>query len=480
METNEDMNYLKRYVQNHPDNRMAWYLLGKQYVREGKDAKANYCFLQSGSIYDAYERKQHPLANEPQQMIAEWNRTRRRRLLALRTASAALLLALMTMFIRPHGYEDGAGEAPGRSKPSAAAPVAAPAVMKDGLQVVFVKPGGSDAAMLGNALGALLQGGRSGAGRGLAVSLEQDGKWRKWTGTTRLLAQTAPMDGQGRADVGLLDARACDCKPGNASQARKLYAGWRAWQEQKWTLSSAIAHYRERTTAWPAALDDLVRPYPDNVLSGSSGTMRQLFAPLLQAMKTKAGQGAAPPAGAGSSEGSGAADMPDMRVPATSGVSAAAASAIESPLPEEPLSIVVDKASHQLAVVSGDVIVRGYTVGLGGGKTPEGSFRISEKVRHPNGRDDGEFGSRGMVLSGSLYAIHGTDEPDSIGKDESHGCIRMNRKDLEELYDLVPLGTKVHIKSGVLPGQPAPIATRFRLQPAQDETNSAVVYEWLD
>lgn len=67
---------------------------------------------------------------------------------------------------------------------------------------------------------------------------------------------------------------------------------------------------------------------------------------------------------------------------------------------------------------------------------------------NPNGRDNGEFGSRGMQLSDSNYAIHGTNEPDSIGKDESLGCIRMSRKDVEELFAMVPMGTKVQISQG--------------------------------
>ncbi|GJM84202.1 hypothetical protein HMSSN139_66980 [Paenibacillus sp. HMSSN-139] len=68
---------------------------------------------------------------------------------------------------------------------------------------------------------------------------------------------------------------------------------------------------------------------------------------------------------------------------------------------------------------------------------------------NPNGKDDGEFGSRGMQLSDTNYAIHGTNEPDSIGKDESLGCIRMGKKDVEELFDLVPKGTKVKIGKGI-------------------------------
>ncbi|QHW34242.1 L,D-transpeptidase [Paenibacillus rhizovicinus] len=475
MEINDDMNYLKRYVQNHPDNRMAWYLLGRQYIQEGKEAKANYCFLQSGSIYDAYERKQHPLANEPQQLIAEWNRKRRRRMLALRASASVLLLAALMLLIVPGAARDDAGSDEALQSVTDTNPVTAKPP-DDGLKVVFVKPAGSDAAMLGKALGVLTQGGSQSDGKGLAVSLEQDGKWRKWTGKTRLLAQTAKQDGQGQADIGLLDAKACDCMPDKDAKARTLYRTWSERQEQKWTLSSAIAHYRERMKAWPAKLEDLVRPYPNNVLSGRSEAMSKLFAPLLKAMQSEAASAAGSDDGAGAGKQLAAADS------TTKGAAAGAASSAagESPLPEEPLSIVVDKDNHQLAVVSGDVIVRSYTVGLGGAKTPAGSFAISEKVRNPNGRDDSEFGSRGMTLSNSLYAIHGTNDPDSIGKDESHGCIRMNRKDLEELYDLVPLGTMVTIKSGVLPDAAAPVAKRFRLQPDQDETNSAVVYKWLD
>ncbi len=36
--------YLKKYVQMHPDNKMGWYLLGKEYEKEGQLGKANYCF----------------------------------------------------------------------------------------------------------------------------------------------------------------------------------------------------------------------------------------------------------------------------------------------------------------------------------------------------------------------------------------------------------------------------------------------------
>ena len=74
-----------------------------------------------------------------------------------------------------------------------------------------------------------------------------------------------------------------------------------------------------------------------------------------------------------------------------------------------------------------------------------------KKVRNPNGKSNGEFGSRGMTLSDTLYAIHGTNKPSSIGKDESHGCVRMQQADVEELYNMVTHETKVTIGKGVLP-----------------------------
>jgi len=146
----------------------------------------------------------------------------------------------------------------------------------------------------------------------------------------------------------------------------------------------------------------------------------------------------------------------------------------------EPYEIIVDTQAHVLAVVSGNVIVRSYPVGLGGDKTPEGTFAISEKVMNPNGRDNGEFGSRGMQLSDTNYAIHGTNEPDSIGKDESLGCIRMGKKDVEELFDLVPKGTKVEIGKGILPKLKNVPAERFALGDRQDQTNPHRTYHWLD
>ena len=51
-----------------------------------------------------------------------------------------------------------------------------------------------------------------------------------------------------------------------------------------------------------------------------------------------------------------------------------------------------------------------------------------------------------MSLSKEHYGIHGTNDPSSIGKAVSHGCIRMNNKDVEELARIIPIGTPVSIR----------------------------------
>jgi lipoprotein-anchoring transpeptidase ErfK/SrfK len=50
-----------------------------------------------------------------------------------------------------------------------------------------------------------------------------------------------------------------------------------------------------------------------------------------------------------------------------------------------------------------------------------------------------------MGLSAKGYGIHGTNAPKSIGKAASHGCIRMRKADLEELFELVSVGVVVEI-----------------------------------
>ncbi|MFT4415591.1 L,D-transpeptidase family protein [Fredinandcohnia humi] len=73
--------------------------------------------------------------------------------------------------------------------------------------------------------------------------------------------------------------------------------------------------------------------------------------------------------------------------------------------------------------------------------TPTGNYIIINKAPNPGG----PFGTMWMSLSKEHYGIHGTNDPNSIGKAVSRGCIRMHNRDVEELAAIVPIGTPVFI-----------------------------------
>jgi len=60
-----------------------------------------------------------------------------------------------------------------------------------------------------------------------------------------------------------------------------------------------------------------------------------------------------------------------------------------------------------------------------------------------DGGPDNPLGARALYLGSSLYRIHGTNEPETIGRDVSSGCIRMMNDDVIDLYDRVRVGAKV-------------------------------------
>lgn len=69
--------------------------------------------------------------------------------------------------------------------------------------------------------------------------------------------------------------------------------------------------------------------------------------------------------------------------------------------------------------------------------------RRPDLPRHMAGGIENPLGARAMYLSDSLYRIHGSNEPDSIGQDVSSGCIRMHNEDVIDLYSRVKVGTTV-------------------------------------
>jgi lipoprotein-anchoring transpeptidase ErfK/SrfK len=118
--------------------------------------------------------------------------------------------------------------------------------------------------------------------------------------------------------------------------------------------------------------------------------------------------------------------------------------------------IVVSLEDRKLALVEGGQVKKVYTVAVGKPSTPSpvGTFTIERRVVNPTYHHNGKtvlpgpgnpVGTRWMGLSKHGYGIHGTNEPNSIGKAASHGCIRMAKTDLEEFYELVAAGDTVEL-----------------------------------
>lgn len=106
-------------------------------------------------------------------------------------------------------------------------------------------------------------------------------------------------------------------------------------------------------------------------------------------------------------------------------------------------SITVKPTERYLYLIRDGKIYKSYPIGVGKmlTPTPKGNYTIINKAINPGG----PFGARWMGLNKPHNGIHGTNNPSSIGKLVSHGCIRMYNKDVIELYNIVPIGTVVRI-----------------------------------
>ncbi|MEA1835238.1 L,D-transpeptidase [Methylobacterium durans] len=135
------------------------------------------------------------------------------------------------------------------------------------------------------------------------------------------------------------------------------------------------------------------------------------------------------------------------------------------PGPQRPGTIVVDTPSRFLYLVQpGGQAIR-YGIGVGRpGFTWAGLKTITQKrewpdwtppaemirrrpdlPRHMEGGPENPLGARALYLGSSLYRIHGTNEPHTIGQSVSSGCIRMMNEDVIDLYERASVGTRVEV-----------------------------------
>jgi lipoprotein-anchoring transpeptidase ErfK/SrfK len=173
---------------------------------------------------------------------------------------------------------------------------------------------------------------------------------------------------------------------------------------------------------------------------------------------------------------------------------------------EVPGTIVVDPSNHYLyAVQTGGQAVR-YGVGVGGeGFGWSGVAVVHSKQEWPDwyppaemlerrpelmpamrqlqggvgmpGGPDNPLGARALYLwqgnKDTLYRIHGTNEPESIGQDVSAGCIRMTNDDAIDLYNRTPIGTKVIVLPRV--AEDAPRSAPTGAPPGRENANGTIV-----
>jgi lipoprotein-anchoring transpeptidase ErfK/SrfK len=147
---------------------------------------------------------------------------------------------------------------------------------------------------------------------------------------------------------------------------------------------------------------------------------------------------------------------------------------------EVPGTIVIDTGNTYLYYVLGGGRAIRYGVGVGRqGFTWAGVQTVSRKAEWPDwyppsemiarqpylprfiaGGPGNPLGARAMYLGASEYRIHGTNDPTTIGKFVSSGCIRMTNEDVTDLFSRVSVGTRVVVLPKSAPLQPRNVATR--------------------
>lgn len=136
----------------------------------------------------------------------------------------------------------------------------------------------------------------------------------------------------------------------------------------------------------------------------------------------------------------------------------------------QPGTIIVDTGKRRLLYVNRDGTATSYMIGVGReGFAWKGSEKVSRKAEWPSwtppeemrqreiasgrvlpltmeGGPDNPLGARALYLGNTLYRIHGTNEPWTLGKAVSSGCIRMANDDIIELYSKVNVGSHVIVQ----------------------------------
>ena len=158
--------------------------------------------------------------------------------------------------------------------------------------------------------------------------------------------------------------------------------------------------------------------------------------------------------------------------------------------------IVINLAGRSLALYDGETKIRLYPIAIGkpSSPTPVGYYKICSKDKNPTWTDPSNYknvipsgpnnplGYRWMQIYGN-YGIHGTNNPKSIGNFVSNGCIRMWEENVEELFELVEIGTPVEINYNrvVVEKTPEGVIAYYIYPDSYDRQNLtvAMIKNWL-
>jgi hypothetical protein len=126
------------------------------------------------------------------------------------------------------------------------------------------------------------------------------------------------------------------------------------------------------------------------------------------------------------------------------------------PAPAPKRLVLVSIQDRKLALLQDGKVVKVYrvTVGSSNSPSPSGEFAIVNRITNPTyyhphvvipASEESPIGRGWVGLNRKGYGIHGTNEPRSIGRAASHGCIRMSNRDIAQFFDLVRIGDLVEI-----------------------------------
>jgi lipoprotein-anchoring transpeptidase ErfK/SrfK len=118
--------------------------------------------------------------------------------------------------------------------------------------------------------------------------------------------------------------------------------------------------------------------------------------------------------------------------------------------------IVVSIPDRKLALLENDHAVKIYDVAVGASvsPSPDGEYQVAQRLENPTYYHPGvvigpgatnPLGPRWIGLNVKGFGIHGTNHPESIGKNASHGCLRLRNRDIEDLFARVKVGDRVSL-----------------------------------